>query len=118
MTTDEKIRRLEREAATGDAEAAKRLHEATNRSYGVRSIFHAYIDKRVAIWCANYCEVGTVHEVYLDELGRAVAVLREVRRLRNEDANGPSWLGEEIAEAQIPSTAVLYVCLASDRPGW
>ena len=118
MTTDERIRRLEREAAAGDADAAKRLAREQSRAYGVRSIFHRYLGERAAVWCANYCEVGTVHEVYLDELGRAVAVLRNVRRLRNEDASGPSWLGEEIAEAQIPSTAVLYVCLASDRPGW
>ena len=118
MTTDEKLRRLQRDAATGDIEATERLHNATRRAYGVRTIFHAYIDKRAVFWCVNYCEVGTVHEVFIDEMGRAVAVLRNVRRLRNEDASGPSWLGEEVAEAQLPSTSVLYSCLASDRPGW
>ena len=115
--TDSRIRQLEREAAT-DPDAAQRLHQEQNRAYGVRSIFHRYLQRRAAFWCANYCEVGTVSEVFLDEMGRAVAVLRDVRRLRNEDADGPTWLGEEIAEAQIPSTAVLYACLASDRPGW
>ena len=116
--SDERIRKLERRVVAGEEGAAKRLYHEQNRSFGVRSIFHDYIGKRVALWTPNYCEVGTVHEVYLDETHRAVAVLRKVRRLRNEDENGPTWLGEEIAEAQIPSTAVLYACLASDRPAW
>ena len=115
--SDKRLRELERAAVT-DADGARRLHREQQRAYGVRSIFHDFIGLRVALWCANYCEVGTVEEVYLDEMGRAVAVLRDVRRLGIEDVDGPSWLGGVVPVAHVPSTAVLYASLASERPGW
>ena len=108
MSSDSRIRDLERRAATGDQEAARRLQVENNRAYGVRTIFHCVeIGQWLHVECGRYSDVGVLAEIYIDELGRSVAVLNKVKRRSNEtDSGGPSFsmgLGDGL---HVPATSV------------
>ena len=115
--SDKRERELERQAATGDRQAAERLREYRRQITGFQSIFTRYVGCRVYLEAGpNFAECGVIREEFLDELGRAVAVLDECRRKNDETTEGgPSWLLDATDEVLIPSTAVTLLQPAEKR---
>ena len=88
---------------------------------GDRSIFRGLVGQWVYLESGpNFGEVGMLTDVFVDEIGRAIAVLDRSRRKDNEaDGRPTGWLTEAGDGVRIPSTAVSLVQAAALRwPGW
>ena len=120
--SDQKNRAAQRRAATEQTEeAAAAAAAARGRATGPHgaSIF-AVVE--LGDWVAvcsgpNFLDVGILRDVYLDELGRAIAVLDNVKRLNDETETQLTWLvgvGDGLA---VPSTACTHVQSATRRWG-
>ena len=114
--SDTKLRELERRAAGGDPEAAAELARAQQRNGQLRSVFSCC---EIGDWIhcegPNFSDAGILRAVFLDEMGRAIAVLDKVRRRRNEDDSGPQWHGDTGNGLHIPSTSVTATQRCADR---
>ena len=90
---DKRMEELKRQAAAGDRDAAESLHRHERRIYGVCTIFDcAQPGDWIHVEGPNFADVGVLRETYLDEIGRAIAVLDKSRRRHDETDNiGATW---------------------------
>ena len=115
--SDSVMGELKRQAASGDTEAAKRLHRMQDRPYGVRTIFDgAEVGEWIHCEGPSFSDVGILREVFIDELGRAVAVLDNTHRRNDETREGgPTFYLATGNGLYYPSTSVNTVQRCVDR---
>lgn len=83
---------------------------------GLRTIVDGWTGHEVYVEAGpNYAEVGTIVEVYADEIGRGIVVLDKARRKADENHAGPSWLVGPFDGIRIPTTAITFVQLTENR---
>ena len=119
--SDEKNRRREREAkkVMGDTVGTEAVNRDRVRATGPHqsSIFSCcpINDWVLVATGVRFAEVGILRDVFLDEMGRAIAILDETWRLDDEQNGTPTYIRSGGDGIYIPSTSVSMVQRCSDR---
>lgn len=122
---DERRRKRERTAQEGvdpvanvaaATDAARLGPEALCDTTIFRGLFGTWVRYEAG---PNFAECGVLRDMFIDELGRGVAILDHVRRQDNETDEGPTWLNKEpgIDDQRVPTTAVTHCGPAAKRWG-